>query len=67
MAVPSPCNAICEIDPASGYCRGCLRTIDEIATWGGADDAWKRAVLERLKARALRTETVPGGPARSSP
>lgn len=51
MAVPSPCNQICVIDPASGYCRGCRRTIDEIAAWGVSDDRWKQVVLERLKSR----------------
>ena len=55
MALPSPCNNICQIEPVSGYCRGCLRTIDEIAAWGAADDAWKRMVLDRLKTRLLRT------------
>ena len=54
MPVPSPCNSICQIEPASGYCRGCLRTIDEIMAWGTADDRWKRAVLDRLKKRGLR-------------
>jgi predicted Fe-S protein YdhL (DUF1289 family) len=51
MTVESPCNKICQIDPASGYCRGCLRTLDEIAGWGSQSDAWRRAVLARLPAR----------------
>lgn len=54
MAVASPCTNVCTIDPASGYCIGCLRTIEEIAAWGGSDDRWKRAVIEALKRRALR-------------
>jgi len=53
MAVESPCNAICRIDPASGYCAGCRRTIEEIMGWPTADDDWKRAVLDRLKARPV--------------
>lgn len=53
MAVASPCNQICVIDPGSGYCRGCRRTIDEIASWGAADDRWKQAVLDRLKSRPI--------------
>ena len=56
MAVASPCTNVCEIDGATGYFRGCLRTLDEIAAWGSADDAWKHAVLRRLKARAVRKD-----------
>jgi predicted Fe-S protein YdhL (DUF1289 family) len=29
----SPCIGVCIIDPASGFCRGCARTIREIAGW----------------------------------
>jgi len=49
--VPSPCIDVCRIDAASGLCAGCLRTLDEIATWGGLDDAHKRLVWQRLAAR----------------
>ena len=49
--VPSPCTDVCRIDPASGWCEGCLRTIDEIAAWGSLDDAAKRAVWKRLPVR----------------
>jgi len=55
MTVPSPCNQVCVIDAESGYCRGCLRTIDEITAWGSADDRWKRSVLDKLKQRTVRT------------
>ena len=50
--VPSPCNSICRIAQTTGLCEGCLRSIDEIAAWSGLDDAGKRAVWERLAARA---------------
>ena len=49
--VPSPCTSVCAIDPASGWCAGCLRTLDEIAAWGSLDDAAKRKVWQRLAAR----------------
>ena len=49
--VPSPCINICEMDQASGLCRGCLRTIDEIVGWGQAGDEAKRAVWLRIRAR----------------
>ncbi len=47
----SPCTAVCVLDPASGFCRGCYRTIDEIAGWASLGAAEKRAILECLPAR----------------
>jgi len=49
--VPSPCTNVCRIDPASGLCEGCLRTIDEIAAWGALDDGARREVWKRLAGR----------------
>jgi uncharacterized protein len=49
--VPSPCINVCRMDPASGWCEGCLRTIDEIRDWSAYDDATKRAVWDTLDAR----------------
>jgi len=47
----SPCVGICLLDPAIGYCRGCLRSVDEIAGWYEASTAEKRAILARLDQR----------------
>ena len=49
--VASPCISVCEMDAASGYCIGCLRTIDEIAAWSVLDAEAKRAVLAALPSR----------------
>ncbi|MBT9489172.1 MAG: DUF1289 domain-containing protein [Rubrivivax sp.] len=51
--VPSPCINICRMDAASGWCEGCLRTLDEIAAWGQLDDATKRSVLLQLRERRV--------------
>jgi predicted Fe-S protein YdhL (DUF1289 family) len=40
------------MDPASGFCEGCLRTLDEIAAWSGMDDATKRRVWRAIELRA---------------
>ena len=32
------------MDARTGYCAGCLRSIDEIMQWGRATDDEKRAV-----------------------
>jgi predicted Fe-S protein YdhL (DUF1289 family) len=49
--VPSPCTQVCTMDAGTGLCSGCLRTIDEIASWGSLDDAGKRRVWDRLAVR----------------
>jgi predicted Fe-S protein YdhL (DUF1289 family) len=51
VSVASPCNKVCVIDEQSGYCRGCQRTLDEIARWGQMSEAEQRAVLDALAAR----------------
>jgi len=50
-APPSPCVGICLVDPATRRCRGCLRTVEEIARWYTADAAEKRALLAALAVR----------------
>jgi len=51
--LPSPCRSVCQMDEASGLCQGCLRTLDEIAAWGSADEAAKRQIWRAIEARAL--------------
>lgn len=51
--LPSPCVAVCRMEPASGLCQGCLRTLEEIATWSTLDDEAKRAVWAQIEQRAL--------------
>jgi predicted Fe-S protein YdhL (DUF1289 family) len=50
----SPCVNICSLDP-QGYCRGCMRSRDEIAGWirMSAEQQWAvvRACDERRLAR----------------
>ncbi len=50
-APASPCLGICLMDPTTRMCRGCLRTITEIAGWYDASPAEKQAILARLAAR----------------
>ncbi|MEM5325838.1 DUF1289 domain-containing protein [Paraburkholderia sp. JHI2823] len=48
---PSPCINICRMHEASGLCEGCLRTLDEIASWSTFDEAAKRAVWDAIEMR----------------
>jgi uncharacterized protein len=42
------------MDPASGLCAGCYRTLDEIAGWIEFSDEAKRALIAALPARRSR-------------
>ena len=48
---PSPCIGICKMNPQSGLCEGCFRTIDEIAKWSTATEETKRQVWMEIKRR----------------
>ena len=49
--VASPCTNICVMDDERGVCRGCARTLDEIANWTNYTRAEKFAVLDRAAQR----------------
>ena len=49
--VASPCTSVCRMDARTGWCEGCLRTLDEIAAWSMLDDPHKRAVWALLDQR----------------
>jgi len=49
--VPSPCLSICRMEAATGWCEGCLRTLDEIAAWSRLDAAGKRAIWSQIEER----------------
>ncbi|MCZ8293674.1 MAG: DUF1289 domain-containing protein [Hylemonella sp.] len=50
--LPSPCISVCRMEPSTGLCKGCLRTLDEIAAWSTLDDTGKRSIWARIEARA---------------
>jgi len=61
-AVASPCVNVCVMDDATGLCRGCYRTLDEIARWSVMTDRDKRAVISLLEQRKkIKTGSDPCG------
>ena len=51
MTAPqSPCTGVCQL-AAQNVCRGCGRTLDEIAEWGSADEARQRQIVAAARAR----------------
>lgn len=47
----TPCIAVCQIDPKSGFCLGCYRTLKEIAQWGKFSEETRQALLPELDVR----------------
>ncbi|SAL25397.1 dehydratase [Caballeronia peredens] len=56
--VASPCIDVCRMNPQTGFCDGCFRTIDEIAAWASSGDDDKRAVLARVESRRQGARVV---------
>ncbi len=52
--VSSPCTSVCVIDPPTGLCAGCYRTLDEIAGWIGLSTEERRALVAELTQRRAR-------------
>nr|WP_256205797.1 DUF1289 domain-containing protein [Polynucleobacter asymbioticus] len=50
-SVPSPCINLCDMNPENGYCRGCYRTLNEIADWSDLSNMEKLAVWSQLSKR----------------
>jgi predicted Fe-S protein YdhL (DUF1289 family) len=49
--VPSPCISVCQMEPRSGLCLGCMRTLEEIACWSSMGEPEKQAVCLELDLR----------------
>ena len=61
MSIASPCTKVCTIDPRSGLCRGCGRTLGEIAQWASLDEGKRERIMgelpQRLENRGLSVRT----------
>ncbi len=55
-AIASPCVMVCTVDGASGLCLGCLRTLQEIATWSRMTDQGRADVMADLPGRKSRID-----------
>ena len=47
----SPCVLVCQIEPTTGYCWGCGRTIEEIGGWSLYSEERRAGVRETLHER----------------
>jgi uncharacterized protein len=49
--IESPCIGTCTLGP-DGWCIGCFRSAEEIASWLSYTDGQRRAIMARLPQRA---------------
>lgn len=49
--IATPCINVCVLDQATGLCRGCGRTVDEIASWARMSDAERERIMNELPQR----------------
>ena len=49
----SPCISICKMDPVTGYCYGCGRTMEEKKQWKEetTTDKWKKDNIKDIQKR----------------
>jgi predicted Fe-S protein YdhL (DUF1289 family) len=67
VSVASPCINVCRLDPATGWCQGCARTIDEIARWSQLTevqraDVWRLLPQRRIALGLRKVEPNPPAP-----
>jgi predicted Fe-S protein YdhL (DUF1289 family) len=48
--IKSPCIKKCRVN-ADKVCTSCLRTLEEIAAWGDADDEVRQKILANVRFR----------------
>lgn len=49
--IESPCVKVCAIDPTTGWCLGCGRSMREIAAWSTLPPDQRRAITGELDKR----------------
>ncbi|WP_022720101.1 DUF1289 domain-containing protein [Rhodopseudomonas sp. B29] len=59
MSIETPCIAVCMLDPRSGLCFGCGRTMPEIARWPRMDGAERVTIMASLPGRMAEAGLEP--------
>ncbi|MGE5158854.1 MAG: DUF1289 domain-containing protein [Gemmatimonas sp.] len=66
MSKDTPCIAVCIIDPRTGLCFGCGRTLPEIASWHRLEGAERARLMALLPQRMADAGLVPPGDGQSA-
>ena len=56
MGINSPCINVCVINPETGFCQGCYRTVDEISKWMALPAADRVTIIRELDRRRQSAE-----------
>jgi uncharacterized protein len=56
MAMSTPCTGVCTIEPQSGLCLGCGRTLPEVARWGRISEEERLTIMTTLPARLAKLD-----------
>ena len=59
--VESPCVKVCVVNPETGLCLGCRRSVNEIARWSRMTVSERREVLAALPVRNAGPASRRGG------
>jgi len=56
--VISPCVGVCVLDDETDLCKGCWRSLQEVAEWASADNDRRRDIVKLARGRrdAARSE-----------
>jgi hypothetical protein len=57
--IASPCTKVCTMDQTTGFCKGCFRTIEEIAYWSTMGISAREKVMIALEARKRAAASNP--------
>lgn len=57
-AIATPCVKVCAVEPASGLCTGCGRTLREIGAWTSFSHATRAQIMAALPARLERLKVM---------
>ncbi|WP_051184957.1 DUF1289 domain-containing protein [Leptospira broomii] len=49
--VRSPCIKLCQMDPMTGLCEGCFRTLQEIGMWTSYSEEERKRIRIELQKR----------------
>lgn len=50
-SIATPCVQVCIVEPTTGFCLGCKRTLPEIAQWSRFTDEQRAGIMAELPER----------------
>jgi predicted Fe-S protein YdhL (DUF1289 family) len=65
VAIETPCIKVCIVDPDSGRCLGCARSLDEIAGWTAYTAGERSRIMAELPRRMASSRRRPATAAAS--